>query len=55
MLPHPLKYSFTSLITTTDNKNTAIRLSIVISPLNVSAMLHICPRLTAIPTIAAYI
>ena len=46
------KYSFTSFTTTPDNKNTAIRFGITISPLNVSAMFHISPRFMVAPTIA---
>lgn len=50
--PLSSKYSFTSFTTTPDNKNTAIRFGITISPLNVSAMFHISPRFMVAPTIA---
>ena len=52
VFPSPSKYSFTSFTTTPDNKNTAIRFGITISPLNVSAMFHISPRFMVAPTIA---
>lgn len=52
VFPSPSKYSFTIFTTTPDNKNTAIRFGITISPLNVSAMFHISPRFMVAPTIA---
>ncbi len=46
------KYSFVSFTTTPDSRNTAIRLGMTMSPLKVSAMLHISPRFIVAPTIA---
>ena len=50
--PSPAKYSFTSFTTTPDNRKTAIKFGIAISPLNVSAIFHISPRSIVAPTIA---
>lgn len=47
-----LKYSLVSLITVLDNKNTAIKLGIIISPLNVSATSQISPKSIVAPIIA---
>ena len=38
------KYSFTSLNTVPDSRNTAIKLGITISPLKVSGALHLLPH-----------
>ena len=46
------KYSFVIFTTTPDSRNTAIRLGMTMSPLKVSAMLHISPRFIVAPTIA---
>ena len=50
--PSPAKYSFTCFTTTPDNRKTAIKFGIAISPLNVSAIFHISPRSIVAPTIA---
>ena len=46
------KYSFVIFTTTPDSRNTAIRLGMTMSPLKVSAMLHISPKFMVAPTIA---
>ena len=52
VLPSPAKYSFVSFTTVPESRNKAIRLGIAIRPLNVSAMLHISPRLAVAPRMA---
>ena len=42
--PSVAKYSFTIFTTVPDNRNTAIRFGIAISPLKVSAILHRSPK-----------